>query len=97
MTKHTHTQGPWAIDDNTPRANSVIAMVEHIKIYDLSSSMPLTDPEVTANARLIASAPDLLEALTDIINVMPDDNEEITLSKENIQSIKRLIKKAKDG
>src|SRR3990167_6858520 len=97
MTKHTHTQGPLAIDDNTPRANSVIAMVEHIKIYDLSSSMPLTDPEVTANARLIASAPDLLEALTDIINVMPDDNEEITLSKENIQSIKRLIKKAKDG
>ena len=44
--------------------------------------------------RLIKAAPELLEALKDIANVMPDDEGGVSLSHENVRDILVLIAKA---
>jgi hypothetical protein len=55
-----HTPGPWhAVDDNFVEAENGATVIDQIN-DDLSE---LSDEEISANARLIAAAPDLLAAL----------------------------------
>lgn len=63
-----HTQGPWAINDNTAdqygqltvesQTDGAVAICYTMERYDVS-----VPAECVANARLIAAAPDLLIAL----------------------------------
>lgn len=56
-----HTPGPWDNDGNDISAKgSVIATVT---LPPLTDSDRITGPEIVANARLIAAAPELLAAL----------------------------------
>lgn len=58
-----HTPGPWAIDSELPpNSRSVIARVSGIPISG-NTSGPHSEEEDRPNARLIAAAPELLEAL----------------------------------
>lgn len=78
-----HTAGPWQIkDDYTPEGRiTIIANVDGEYFTDSPSPRMTCDviavcadefgetlSNATANARLIASAPDLLEALPDVID-----------------------------
>ncbi len=61
--KTTHTPGPWELrhERNGPRTDHVIRMGTAAAYF--SRGIGQTDIEALANARLIASAPDLLAAL----------------------------------
>lgn len=68
----THTPGPWAYDAESQEVFSDDARhgagwIAFIKGND-GEGRPLTEPERLANARLIAAAPDLLDALRGVMN-----------------------------
>lgn len=62
-----HTRGPWETDRNNVHTGQ-IATIHHCLNNDWvevwSENWPIDEAEQEANARLIAAAPDLLEALT---------------------------------
>jgi len=61
-----HTKGPWSID---PRLPGRVLNAEGEKICDISGA---TDGAPIATARLIAAAPDLADALRQIIAQCPN-------------------------
>lgn len=60
---------PWSLDDEAPL---VVIDKEKSYVADCGVSIFLQPAEQTANARLIASAPDLLAALEDLIRDVAD-------------------------
>ena len=88
-----HTPGEWELRGNkifiSGTSNS-IATVHIQKSWD-EQIRPIEDVESKANAKLIAAAPDLLEALKDIINCQY--NPSITLAGLNgaISNARQLL------
>lgn len=90
--KQAHTPGPWTIT------------CEHGRIMSKKGPVMICgpdrvicgegNPEHLANAHLIASAPSMKALLDDIINAMPDNDGNVTLTRENIKEIKALLAKA---
>ena len=86
----THTEGPWTIDHqrigppgepvallcdvNDPMTGTVI---DWPRGNDSGTAMSIDDAENEANARLIASAPDLLEAC-EVANRFFEENDDFT-------------------
>lgn len=71
-----HTPGPWKVHSKNP--TQVLCEIEHkgykydsVLCEDVSPANGEYEHAV-ANARLIASAPDLLEALVDLLGDVPD-------------------------
>ncbi len=73
MGQPKHTPGPWIVDSNYP--SDVLADACAIVIQD--RSINIDSAEVHANARLIAAAPELLVALSLMIEVYKVDNQSI--------------------
>lgn len=71
----THTEGPWWIESETAKGPWEIS-----DVYGLAAEVYGEDGEGLANARLIAAAPDLLEALkslfADWVTLVGDDLKE---------------------
>jgi hypothetical protein len=66
-----HTPGPWVIDGSVNAENlDVINSEGRIAMIDDSRSTGWNVPTINANARLIAAAPELLEALKDAIEII---------------------------
>lgn len=67
---NTHTPGPWAVDVSLPGIveirDSEKRMLATVYAPDYLNH-PVTDEEAEANARLIALAPELLEALEEMV------------------------------
>lgn len=61
MSETKHTPGPWEFDG--PHHNIIVWSSPNNRICFMTSDGP-----TEANARLIAAAPDLLEALKNIVN-----------------------------
>lgn len=59
-----HTPGPWSVDNDV----DVIASLDGITVVDIAHVDPFGEkrPSAEADARLIATAPELLEALKDM-------------------------------
>ncbi|CAN0620485.1 conserved protein of unknown function [Burkholderia multivorans] len=66
MAEVKHTPGPWAVPESHGKAR-VWARHEFL-VADCNVSDHLRTVEKKANARLIAAAPDLLDALEEIVN-----------------------------
>lgn len=62
MTKHT--PGPWLIDEYNQIFSPIVE--EYIAEVYFSESYAIPENEAQANAKLIAAAPELLEAVQDI-------------------------------
>lgn len=66
MSANKHTPGPWETDRNNVHTGQ-IATIHHCLNNDWvevwSPNWPMDEAEQEANARLIAAAPELLEAL----------------------------------
>jgi len=94
MKNTKHTPGPWKLDD----VSDFIRGPRGVYIAELcdanSDRVQVHGPRFEANARLIAAAPDLLEALEHISRELPE-NEFIKHSKDAIRKVKDAIRKAK--
>lgn len=60
-----HTPGPWTMDRHRQLRG---ADGEQVGVWDAGISWVSRSPVAEANSRLIAAAPELLEALTDVLN-----------------------------
>ncbi len=80
----THTPGPWEAHGCTLYAGKCRIGQTWDAEYD-----GLPTPEMEANARLIASAPDLLSALERLTHPMADDDD--------LDYAREVIAKAKGG
>jgi hypothetical protein len=74
MNNTLHTPGPWKIAtfDGPNQYASIEAENESVRICDIPS-WPCAVYEMRANARLIAAAPDLLDALDWALRQIEDD------------------------
>lgn len=83
--KTSHTPGPWSIQGDKIINEETIQYIADIRRDGED------DPEAQANARLIAAAPELLEAL---LNAQQDLTDTGTLSRETIAMFAPAIAKA---
>jgi len=89
-----HTQGPWTVENNSIYGNAGM-----IRPFIASVEDDHGDEETNANARLIASAPELLDvcrcALADLEGVLPEyDPEREHPAWETLQELRVAIAKA---
>ena len=78
--KTQYTPGPWAVEENSSPpliwGNDYEKPIAEVELH--RSYADYKDGEVQANARLIAAAPDLLDACYQLIYaLMYDDEEEL--------------------
>lgn len=76
-----HTPGPWTIYDDGPDGSDVILANVDNENWDIayvSNDVCEARPELErkANSHLIAAAPDLLSALTGLVNIVSDDPDD---------------------
>jgi hypothetical protein len=65
-----HTPGPWCVGDLDQHGQRIVRQ-EHIEIATCwHHSVGSIEQEMEANARLIAAAPDLLAALSELLPIM---------------------------
>jgi hypothetical protein len=106
MTKAEYTPGPWEIDDTAP--NSYLRIIGNIDgdAYDDGSPRHiythvcdvLDNEQEEANARLIAAAPELLDALEESILAMQkvyDQSEMAHVVMDELERAKAVIAKAR--
>lgn len=101
-----HTPGPWAVreggkavwaDREYPKGSGVCLLVD--PPYHDGVEFPLPEMVIEANARLIAAAPELLEAgrlrRSVIIHDNPDfEGEWVAVPREDFQALRTAIAKA---
>lgn len=87
-----HTPGPWGYDDNNG-CKDIYAERTNEKLAVCFTTGVSNDPTDLANARLIAAAPDLLNALQKLIKwaALKDINSSKLLKDECIWVIKKAI------
>lgn len=97
MTNTTHTPGPWMVHETGFYTNpfKITARGKHGAVANIPHSEITTTARQSANARLIAAAPDLLAALDQVdAYLSPFDGEEDAYAE--IRSvIQQAIAKAK--
>jgi hypothetical protein len=90
----SYTQGPWYTRHNQI---SSLESTHGCTIANCNStSRGIPDEEVQANARLIASAPDLYEALTQLLDRLAEfGNIDIIREEEPIENARQAVAKVK--
>ena len=108
-TTHTHTSGPWRVENwkypnakEASRRDGIVTIVtESDAIAQLCNLWrPDDDPaetigknEVMANARLIAAAPEMLEALREMLSMFGDHEQYDEDSAQVISQTRQVIAK----
>lgn len=94
MTKTAHTPGPWVVDPcwdilgNTDDGNGMVCQIT-------TDAVPRAEAE--ANARLIAAAPGLLEALRAIIEDWDNGDDADAILTRRHDEARAAIAKAETG
>lgn len=94
--KHTNanaTPGPWTVDDDTNYIRDSRGFV----VADLPSCGPNFDTPREANARLIAAAPEMLEALKALLAECYRLNVDIKGASDVMYQCEQIIAKATGG
>ena len=92
-----HTNGPWGYEDFTSSCQ-IVTMGQKLVagVYSRCCNSP---EEMRANAKLIAAAPEMLEALRRVDNyfTQPGEDDWIRFCKEALEPVRRAIKLAIEG
>jgi hypothetical protein len=95
------TPGPWAAFMGTGNARAAVRSdaghVAFCTMRGLGPVPPLLRPEMEANARLIAAAPELLEAAIWIVKYAdsePDGGDRVEMHRANVERARAAIAKA---
>ncbi len=99
--KTKHTEGEWQILDehlhgqfSPPRVSYTIGIKDKINKSPICKTIELwIDDTAKANAKLIAAAPKLLEALQDVVNFVSGDLIGVSL-EEVLNAANKAIKEA---
>jgi hypothetical protein len=86
VSKHTHTPGPWLCCDGPENYQHRVYVMR-----DEVSGVAICDVVETSNARLIAAAPELLEALRVLLRDIEADAE-IAISPAIYQALAAIAK-----
>lgn len=87
---NTHTPGPWeAQDSGLIYAPPPDSENESILICDVGE-IDETTPDRTANARLIAAAPQLLEGAEDLLGMLSSLADDYAICRELVEEAKEL-------
>jgi hypothetical protein len=90
----SHTKGPWKLSGG--QSHHIVDADANIEIAKALSSQsylgPKSKAESMANARLIAAAPEMLEALETCLNFISNKDAETAIFR---QEIRNIIKKAR--
>ena len=96
--KGKHTPGPWRRYYGSMSCAGIASVDDKVNICVMCDADPSQQQEVEADAALIAAAPDLLEALKDIIACCritgPVGNYAYIISDERREAAKAAIAKA---
>lgn len=86
-----HFEGPWTIETDEARGDDIYFPIRAGDgLVCLVDATPIDDPALPANARLIAAAPELLEALQGLINICTHPSA----TKEGMRQIAREARAA---
>ena len=92
-----HTPGPWTLDGAANTGDlDIVAPRGRIAMLDCEFSAE-TEEALTANARLIAAAPDLLAALIELSDYVFDEYTASHLLCERAAEARAVIAKATGG
>ena len=72
MKEMKHTPGPWRIGTAPPNGEQAIGTIRGMMVAVATTGVGM-EKETLANARLIAAAPELLEALRGMLEVFGDE------------------------
>lgn len=92
-----HTPGPWRYDRRNPSPTTGEHMIAGGKPGYLAEVRDCGSGDVVANARLIASAPDMLQALHAVIALLSDPDADGTDANRVERQILEVIAKATGG
>ena len=97
----SYTPGPWAIEKDSKdivkvRAYATVATCTTAGLWDSKRTQVISPEECMANARLIAAAPELLEALEELYHLIDDAHDgDRVFTFELAQKAKAAIAKAR--
>lgn len=93
MSDTKFTPGPWSLNSKVKTAiNSESKHVAMVNYFESMTKSMLTDDEHTANANLIAAAPEMYQALELCINAMPIAGDSEKQDYARITAIDALAK-----
>jgi len=89
MNESKHTPGPWQVTDEDVRGNDIYYRIEAegFGMVALVDATPVDDDSLRANARLIAAAPDLLDACKIALQAINECDMEVGLFNVTEQEI----------
>mgnify|MGYP001451335313 FL=1 len=99
MTEPKFTKGPWVASDGRHNYPSLV-MRPYIIEDGFTASSVIADccnPDGDANSHLIAAAPELYEALSDLVSSLETEHVAVCLSQEIAQARAALAKARGDS
>ena len=92
-----YTNGPWGYEDFA-LSSDIVTMGQKL-VASVHSRCCNSPEEMRANAKLIAAAPEMLEALRRVDNyfTQPGEDDWIRFCKEALEPVRRAIKLAIEG
>jgi hypothetical protein len=98
--KMKHTPGPWGIDEFQPWRFEIVGPSNQsvAKCDFMNTSAPCGKPENKPNARLIAAAPEMLDALKAAFDLIPTEHSAaITMVGNAIRKAERVEEGGNNG
>jgi hypothetical protein len=89
-----HTPGPWSLDE-LDSAGSIAIYQLNAPTRSALAELEIPDVESEANARLIAAAPELLDALENLLALVEGECPSLLEDDHHYTQVKAAIAKAK--
>lgn len=89
-----HTPGPWKLSEGDTALWGTSPLRARVRLANIIRHAPMNGIDSEANARLIAAAPELLEALQGLLRVIDAEQEACGIYKAHREQAVNAINKA---